>query len=1224
MAIRSYVKIKPVTTKSSLGINFNEFRKGINRIGTLTTGIGKNLDETKTLIQFQREHLAESSDLIVKQDEEEKQEKESFFKRMTKMFRRKKQKKARDDAEKAAEEGKKEAEKADKKGVFKKAKEPIKNFFKLIGDIFGNLFKYFILYNALDWIEKNPEKTVKFIKLITALGKFAFWLTGIGINGIMEGLTNLVGTFDENPVARGLRFLTGAFQLIGGVAALRTAQYLIMPWKLMGDINRLKAIFSSTEEANAEVRQSNEVRNRGYRDKKTGVIYSEEEYKQMQKSAQRADDKRAKAAGKGMKSDLYQSEFENRFVTQREARRKGPLTKLGQRGRIGAKKLGRGVTKAMKPLGGIASAGLSVVGGAGRIAAGLASGESAGKAVGAGVGQAAGGIIGGIAGTALLGPFLGPFAPIVGNFIGSFLGEFIGKEIGPIVEPIFKPIQRYFGMLFDVFQSVMGPILEPIKELFGALFEFVGGIAMALFEVAKIFFEFHKFIFQTAFKAIGEVVGFVVNNAKRLMNPASVVGGIADALTFNLFNFDNDGKAAGGPVEAPPQRAAGGPTTILTPQLSIMKFMGGTMVMGLSAALGLLGIAGGPARRFIGGELGRLGQLFGVSTGGGGGGGGLGKTLGIEKMQPDQEQAAVLKDDKKKIALQEAIGDQTGLQKLLIDAIRLFDKDFGKEKNQDGGGGNSPSGGGASPSGGGASPSGPSGFTGVGGATGSANEKAVLNAIADAEGTTKYPKKGYYTQYTGKQFTGDKHPRQILGPSSLRSDAAGRYQFLSTTWDSVMGDSITPERQDKGALKLIKGRGVDISTGLTLEEIYRLGGEWASIEGGPNMVKGGGYGGQAKYSAETFLSMYEKYGGKPEMASGGMVQKRNSRLGMGEPTLENYKKLEEKVQEKKGIMGFAMGGLLATNGAVPDVKLTPETPFSDYPLHHNKPDSHSYNNNRLGGHPIVPRDYVIVRDWNDQSKDRGSPVVAGVDGKVVHASGYTVVIAKNGKDRMQFHHFDSIKATVGQVVTPSDIIGYQGNKPSGSVHVHLDATPSDHRSYAAHQLGADYDAETMSEKASTNTSDTKNNGGNNNGGGGDTEQKQETSEPMTLEQLEAKLMDAFSKFTTEFGKNITDTKLDMSGLQKAADTDPKEVEVTPPSEMVPKLEAIQQTTDAQTKAFQQAKAFGAKAERDKNMEHVIIPPKVIVRNIKQQVINNRGGGSQPVVYTSPSPMLTSN
>ena len=29
---------------------------------------------------------------------------------------------------------------------------------------------------------------------------------------------------------------------------------------------------------------------------------------------------------------------------------------------------------------------------------------------------------------------------------------------------------------------------------------------------------------------------------------------------------------------------------------------------------------------------------------------------------------------------------------------------------------------------------------------------------------TKYPNDGYKTQYTGKQFKGNKHPRQILGP----------------------------------------------------------------------------------------------------------------------------------------------------------------------------------------------------------------------------------------------------------------------------------------------------------------------------------------------------------------------------------------------------------------------------------------------------------------------------
>jgi len=218
----------------------------------------------------------------------------------------------------------------------------------------------------------------------------------------------------------------------------------------------------------------------------------------------------------------------------------------------------------------------------------------------------------------------------------------------------------------------------------------------------------------------------------------------------------------------------------------------------------------------------------------------------------------------------------------------------------------------------------------------------------------------------------------------------------------------------------------------------------------------------------------------PQLAMGGKVgnmekKKRVTRTGMGEPTNPMfYRKIEAKNNEKKSDLKMAAGGLLATNGSVPDVRLTPETPFSKYPLHHNKADTHSYNNNRLGGPPILPRDYVAVRDFNDQSKDRGTPVVAGVDGKVVHASGHTVVIAKGGKDRMQFHHFDQIKTSVGTNVTPKSIIGLQGNKPGGMVHIHLDASPTDHRSFAAAQLGGDFDASTMTESESDTGSDSGN------------------------------------------------------------------------------------------------------------------------------------------------------
>ena len=106
------------------------------------------------------------------------------------------------------------------------------------------------------------------------------------------------------------------------------------------------------------------------------------------------------------------------------------------------------------------------------------------------------------------------------------------------------------------FKMTLGPIIDQVKEPMGMIFELIGKLGQFLMDGAKVLTDFTGFILGPVFDAIGGVVQFVVNNAKRLMNPASVAGGILDALTFNLFDFDGENKkAAGGPVEM----AAGGP-----------------------------------------------------------------------------------------------------------------------------------------------------------------------------------------------------------------------------------------------------------------------------------------------------------------------------------------------------------------------------------------------------------------------------------------------------------------------------------------------------------------------------------------------------------------------------------------------------------------------------------------------------------------------------------------
>lgn len=110
--------------------------------------------------------------------------------------------------------------------------------------------------------------------------------------------------------------------------------------------------------------------------------------------------------------------------------------------------------------------------------------------------------------------------------------------------------------------------------------------------------------------------------------------------------------------------------------------------------------------------------------------------------------------------------------------------------------------------------------------------KAWLDTIAWAEGTSG--PNGYNIQFTGTTFQGyADHPRQIRSSGGISSDAAGRYQFLSTTWDSLGLGAFTPENQDKGAVMLMQRRGAlasaqqgEAGIDATLDKISY---EWASL-----------------------------------------------------------------------------------------------------------------------------------------------------------------------------------------------------------------------------------------------------------------------------------------------------------------------------------------------------------------------------------------------------------
>jgi muramidase (phage lysozyme)/murein DD-endopeptidase MepM/ murein hydrolase activator NlpD len=143
----------------------------------------------------------------------------------------------------------------------------------------------------------------------------------------------------------------------------------------------------------------------------------------------------------------------------------------------------------------------------------------------------------------------------------------------------------------------------------------------------------------------------------------------------------------------------------------------------------------------------------------------------------------------------------------------------------------------------------------------SPNARALLDTIALAEGTSGA--QGYNTMFTHRTF-GDlsRHPRQINRSNGYASDAAGRYQFLSTTWDGVAKElglkDFSPASQDLAALQLVRRRGVDPDKPLTRETLAKLAPEWASLP----TLQGASYYGQPVKAADKLLRHYqERLGG---------------------------------------------------------------------------------------------------------------------------------------------------------------------------------------------------------------------------------------------------------------------------------------------------------------------------------------------------------------------------
>jgi lysozyme len=118
------------------------------------------------------------------------------------------------------------------------------------------------------------------------------------------------------------------------------------------------------------------------------------------------------------------------------------------------------------------------------------------------------------------------------------------------------------------------------------------------------------------------------------------------------------------------------------------------------------------------------------------------------------------------------------------------------------------------------------------------NEQAFLWMLRVSEGTSGPD--GYRTIVGGSTFSDfADHPRVLIPLPSLgiSSSAAGAYQFIRRTWDSVRAKlglpDFSPASQDAAALELIRQRGAlaDVRAGRFATAVDKCKKEWASLPG---------------------------------------------------------------------------------------------------------------------------------------------------------------------------------------------------------------------------------------------------------------------------------------------------------------------------------------------------------------------------------------------------------
>ena len=161
--------------------------------------------------------------------------------------------------------------------------------------------------------------------------------------------------------------------------------------------------------------------------------------------------------------------------------------------------------------------------------------------------------------------------------------------------------------------------------------------------------------------------------------------------------------------------------------------------------------------------------------------------------------------------------------------------------------------------------------------------KRWLQLIRYAEGTAG--KDGYRTMFGGGKFTDmSRHPDKVVKSGGYSSAAAGAYQFMPGTWDSLGMSDFSPASQDRGARMLAQRHNVNIlKDPINKANIAKLAPEWASLP----TLGGGSFYGQPSKNIQDLL---KKFGPSAPAASAGVKLGEPIEYFTGDKTSTGYRK----------------------------------------------------------------------------------------------------------------------------------------------------------------------------------------------------------------------------------------------------------------------------------------------------------------------------------------------